>query len=773
LRSLTAMGDASVGDSASATVVIAAVCSAVGTSLLWAVGLVAWRVHATRPERVQPPTVRQGSGSPAGPTAAFRPGSFSEPINRLELSLVRFDRLLLGMEANALARALLSSAVHELRACTIELHAIYSNNSLLDPLVAETGAEAADEFTSNWFKLGLGEEQYQAGSRGGGGGSGLGEASVSPRDDGLLAVMDDLRPDDSVSQTGGDLDSLPGSTRNSLRNTVGGRASSTLPQRVPNVNLELLSWIRDSFHDWDFDMAHLRSWCAQVGVRPLVAITAAVHTAVSPTSLSHVLSIPEGALEAFVSRVVNEYRDLPYHSEMHACDVMHAASTMHHHLLGSEASSHEVGAMVLAAMVHDLAHPGVNNSFLIETSSPLAVRYNDSSVLENYHISLAFSIMLGYDRRGGASATSGGASNKAANLLTALDKAAYKRVRSDMVALVLATSFEHHFTHIGNLKSRANAAANATGAVHEAQDEKHRNEERLMFLKMLIKAADIGHPAKKWDWHVDSAKRACAEFFHQGRCEEETGLPVNPLNNADECVFNKSQTGFLEFMVKPAFDVLQLYMEACPGAVKPGALQWLQTPLAHLEANIASWKAMGAAESDAMKAEIREIKIGEPFSEEWFLDFATDVGTNVPSVIGTGSETGVTPVVSRGTSRGSFGAGDDSRARRFKIGALRIGGSGNSPAPVRSSNPFSLNMRTGRRSQEEAGSGARAGPGQRAGSLPDLVRSEEEAISARSAGEEGDGPAATTHQRSDVPEVNLIAGSDTESAPTSPGQKRK
>lgn len=50
-------------------------------------------------------------------------------------------------------------------------------------------------------------------------------------------------------------------------------------------------------------------------------------------------------------------------------------------------------ALLFSAAVHDLRHPGVNNNFLITTSHPLAVRYNDKSVLEMFHVATAFQLM--------------------------------------------------------------------------------------------------------------------------------------------------------------------------------------------------------------------------------------------------------------------------------------------------------------------------------------------------------------------------------------------
>lgn len=45
----------------------------------------------------------------------------------------------------------------------------------------------------------------------------------------------------------------------------------------------------------------------------------------------------------------------------------------------------EALTLLIAAIGHDIGHPGVNNMFLVKIKSPLARLYNDKSVLESYH----------------------------------------------------------------------------------------------------------------------------------------------------------------------------------------------------------------------------------------------------------------------------------------------------------------------------------------------------------------------------------------------------
>jgi hypothetical protein len=57
---------------------------------------------------------------------------------------------------------------------------------------------------------------------------------------------------------------------------------------------------------------------------------------------------------------------------------------------GGGLSKLERFAIILASAVHDLGHPGVNNAFLVRSRDQQALMYNDRSVNENMHASLAF-----------------------------------------------------------------------------------------------------------------------------------------------------------------------------------------------------------------------------------------------------------------------------------------------------------------------------------------------------------------------------------------------
>lgn len=50
---------------------------------------------------------------------------------------------------------------------------------------------------------------------------------------------------------------------------------------------------------------------------------------------------------------------------------------------------------LIAAAAHDVDHPGKSSAFLSNSDDPLAILYNDVTVLEMHHASLTFKLTLG------------------------------------------------------------------------------------------------------------------------------------------------------------------------------------------------------------------------------------------------------------------------------------------------------------------------------------------------------------------------------------------
>jgi hypothetical protein len=91
---------------------------------------------------------------------------------------------------------------------------------------------------------------------------------------------------------------------------------------------------------------------------------------------------------------------------------------------------------MIAAICHNLEHPGVNNQFLVNSKSSLATLYNHESILEKHHAFRAFELML----------------HPAIDLLAVFSKEEYDAFRQQVMSLILATDLASHNEYVASLQ---------------------------------------------------------------------------------------------------------------------------------------------------------------------------------------------------------------------------------------------------------------------------------------------------------------------------------
>jgi len=279
------------------------------------------------------------------------------------------------------------------------------------------------------------------------------------------------------------------------------------------------------------------------------------------------MGIGHARIQAFSSALNQGYNPaIPFHNGTHAADVLYCS----HMLLvqsgmtigGQKNKEKETGtvedavleagsvlALLISAAVHDFKHPGVTNAFLVNTNDALAIMYNDKSVLENYHVAEAFKLMQ----------------SPAHNLLHALDAKQYREIRSQVVRMVLATDMAEHFQHVTELVSTASKAKKLEGEhtippsspfarlrfshSHSSTDP-HISTDRL--LAILLHTADISHPFRGVEAHVEWSQRLRDEFFAQGDLEKKRNMPISPMCDRGQAAknFAAGQIGFIDAVVQ-------------------------------------------------------------------------------------------------------------------------------------------------------------------------------------------------------------------------------
>ena len=272
----------------------------------------------------------------------------------------------------------------------------------------------------------------------------------------------------------------------------------------------------------------------------------------------------------------------PYHNFVHLIDVMQTCAAF----LGDIGASHLMNdtttfALLLSAFVHDMGHPGLNNTYQVNAETKLAVLYNDISVLENHHCALAFDMFK----------------KSSTNVFEDMAVASRKSVRKTMIELILSTDMSIHFALADQLNECVTRIFVPLRSSHAMETVVLQERDRVTILRALLHAADISNPAKQWETSKRWSDLVVQEFFEQGDREKSEGLPVSL--NMDRTTSNQDEisVNFSDFIVAPFFLTL---LNALPRCV---------TPVQHIVTNRKKWHDMvvsrigSSALDDAQKEE--------------------------------------------------------------------------------------------------------------------------------------------------------------------------
>ncbi|XP_061532219.1 cGMP-inhibited 3',5'-cyclic phosphodiesterase 3A-like isoform X2 [Phycodurus eques] len=309
------------------------------------------------------------------------------------------------------------------------------------------------------------------------------------------------------------------------------------------------------------------------------------------TGLFRTFKIPIQEFMNYFHALENGYRDIPYHNRVHATDVLHAVwylttqpvpglpSLIAEHSSASDSDSDsgithshmgflvsktytvsedgygclsglipalELMALYVAAAMHDYDHPGRTNAFLVATSAPQAVLYNDRSVLENHHAASAWNLLL---------------SRPEFNFLVNLDHREFKRFRFLVIEAILATDLKKHFDFLAEFNAKV-------GDDPSSGIDWSNENDRLLVCQMCIKLADINGPLKCKDLHLQWTEGIVNEFYEQGDEESSLGLPISPFMDRAAPQLAKLQESFITHIVGP---LCNSYDSAC---LMPG--RWVE-----------------------------------------------------------------------------------------------------------------------------------------------------------------------------------------------------
>ncbi|KAJ3371369.1 hypothetical protein GGF31_003292 [Allomyces arbusculus] len=294
----------------------------------------------------------------------------------------------------------------------------------------------------------------------------------------------------------------------------------------------------------------------------------------------------------------------PYHHWRHAVDV---ALVVYLTLIASGGcdlvTAMEAVTVFIAAICHDMGHPGRNNLYMLHSNDPLAVKYGPDSVLEKYSVDLGQTSLAQF------------------GMLDALERDEMAQFLDLFRDLILATDMAHHFTlvkDLGDLRQRlveqdqalddvdgatadwmlsptfhdggglpspileaddapdeapvfrdlpaalpsattpTTPHSTTTASLSLLPDQPHRHA----LLACILHAADISNTVRPWSLCKRWSDLVLAELFAQGDAERALGLPISPNTDRATCRQARFSLDFSDIIIHPFFALLA---DAVPG----------------------------------------------------------------------------------------------------------------------------------------------------------------------------------------------------------------
>ena len=250
-------------------------------------------------------------------------------------------------------------------------------------------------------------------------------------------------------------------------------------------------------------------------------------------------------LDNFLIALNKQYKPQTlYHNSLHGSDVTQSSYIFFTHSNAEKIAKTnviDILSIIIAALGHDLGHPGLTNMFHMNDSTDIAITYNDISILENFHASLLFRTLRKSEN----------------NIFEKLSNIDYKIIRKRMISEILATDMANHGKVVSVIKSKITLNENNEFKLNLLSgNEQSKNEEQQYLLDFMIHLADLAHNTKLFDISLKWVELLSEEFWRQGDLEKKKNLPVSFLCDRDQINIPQSQKGFINGFIIPTFENL-------------------------------------------------------------------------------------------------------------------------------------------------------------------------------------------------------------------------
>ena len=267
--------------------------------------------------------------------------------------------------------------------------------------------------------------------------------------------------------------------------------------------------------------------------------------------------MPIKKLDPFLVSVTKQYlTSTLYHNSLHGADITQTICLFFNNSNAEEichTQAIDLLSIIIAALGHDIGHPGLTNTFQINSLSDMAITYNDSSCLENFHLTTLFKTIR----------------KDETNIFEKLSSPDFKKIRKRMISEILATDMAIHGKILNNIRSKIpdyllqdkndnndNYSPKKFELITDIKNEETTNEEKQALFDYFIHSADLGHNTKLFDISLKWVELLSNEFWLQGDKEKKMNLPISFLCDRETTNVPKSQVGFIGGFIIPTYNYL-------------------------------------------------------------------------------------------------------------------------------------------------------------------------------------------------------------------------
>lgn len=271
---------------------------------------------------------------------------------------------------------------------------------------------------------------------------------------------------------------------------------------------ELLASVKFPIWDYDYD-----------------GLIANIKLIISESGVKDKWQIPDANLDGFLMSVRSHYQENPYHNFRHAFCV----TQMVYSILSTLSKETEItidswGVLIIAAIAHDVDHPGLTNGFLRKSSDSLVALYGDESTLEYHHFTTLCNILR----------------NRKNDIFVNILQHKIEMLRR-IRELILVTDMAKQPAFIASSNTKLDA------------DETLSTEETL---KLTLKCADISNEVRPVKISQPMIESLYVENFAQGKLEKQLNMEVTPIMDEENVSKDDTQRDFHSNVTLPIFRLL-------------------------------------------------------------------------------------------------------------------------------------------------------------------------------------------------------------------------